>query len=300
MRDFSIDSGQNEQADLVKVLKSHGLGNDYLIIENKPFPPTPLQVVLLCDRNHGVGGDGLLSQIPASNADFGLQIHNPDGSTAEISGNGLRIFAHWLHHTQGAPARFTVATGGRVVPCQVQGDRVRLGMGRADFEPSLVPVAHAEPFIEQPLPPEISGPGGPTLRGTAVGLGNPHCVVFVDGELDALPWRTWGSRLEHHPLFPNRTNVQFARVLAPDHIEIRIHERGAGPTLASGSSACGVAAAGLRTGRTARSVRIEAPGGVLEVEIDPAWQLDLEGPVEQVGRFEPSAAFLSRWRAAGA
>ena len=300
MRDFPNGFGQNEQADLVKVLKSHGLGNDYLIIENKPFPPTPLQVVLLCDRNHGVGGDGLLSQVPASNADFGLMIHNPDGSVAEISGNGLRIYAHWLHHVRGAPDRFTVATGGRVVPCEVLGERVRLGMGRADFEPSLVPIDHPEPFIEQPLPAEITDRGGPALMGTAVGLGNPHCVVFVDDDLDALPWRAWGAHIEVHPLFPNRTNVQFARVLAPDHIEIRIHERGAGPTLASGSSACGVAAAGLRTGRTGRAVHVEAPGGVLDVEIDSSWHLSLEGPVEQVGRFEPSAAFLARWHAAGA
>jgi diaminopimelate epimerase len=300
MGDFPDENGQYAQADLVKVLKSHGLGNDYLIIENAPSPPTPIQVVLLCDRNHGVGGDGLLSLVPASDADFGLLIHNPDGSVAEISGNGLRIFAHWLHHQRGAPERFTVATGGRVVVCRVAGDRVEIDMGRADFEPAEVPLAHPEPFIERPLPPEIAGQGGPTLLATAVGLGNPHCVVFVEQDLDSLPWRDWGARIERHPLFPNRTNVQIARVLAPDHIEIRIHERGAGPTLASGSSACGVAAAGLMTGRTGRRVRIESPGGVLTVDIGPEWQLTLEGPVEQVGRFEPSAAFLARWRAAGA
>jgi diaminopimelate epimerase len=300
MGDFPRERQQNGQPDLMKVLKSHGLGNDYLIIENIPSPPSPLQVVLLCDRNHGVGGDGLLLRVPGDHADFGLRIYNPDGSLAEISGNGLRIFAHWLHHHQGAPERFTVATGGRVVPCWVQGDRVTVEMGRASFDPAEVPVRADRPFVDAPLPPEIAGADGPTLRATAVGLGNPHCVIFVDQDPGGLPWRRWGAALERHALFPNRTNVQFAQVLAPDHIRIRIHERGAGPTLASGSSACGVAAAALRTGRAGPHVRIEAPGGVLSVSIDERWMLRLEGPVEEVGVFHPSPALQRRWRAAGA
>ncbi len=294
MSDNRYDSEQNRQPDLVKILKSHGLGNDYLIVERFPSPPTPIQVVLLCDRNHGVGGDGLLFRVPARDADYGLRIFNPDGSEAEISGNGLRIFAHWLHHRQGAAERFTVSTGGRVVRCCVRGDRVRVAMGPASFAPAEVPVLHPEPFVDALLPPEIAGPEGPALRATAVGLGNPHCVLFFDEELDQLPWRRWGAHLERHPLFPRRTNVQFARVVSPDHIQVRIHERGAGPTLASGSSACGVAAAALRTGRAGSEVRIEAPGGDLSVRVDPDWELHLEGPVETVGSFEPSPAFLER------
>jgi diaminopimelate epimerase len=300
MGDFQRDSLQHGQADLVKVLKSHGLGNDYLIIENTPSPPSPLQVVLLCDRNHGVGGDGLLWGEPSEQADFGLRIYNPDGSLAEISGNGLRIFAHWLHHRRGAADRFTVATGGRVVECRVQGDEVTVQMGRASFAPAEVPVLSDEPFIDALLPAEIAGPDGPPLRGTAVGLGNPHCVIFVEQDPGALPWRRWGAALERHPLFPHRTNVQFAQVLAPDHIRIRIHERGAGPTLASGSSACGVAAAALRTGRAGRELRIEAPGGTLSVSIDADWGLRLRGPVEEVGSFQPAPALQRRWRRAGA
>ena len=300
MGEFLDDPQQNRSSELVKVLKSHGLGNDYLIIESSPPPPTPKQVVLLCDRNHGVGGDGLLLAVPAEGSDYGLRIYNPDGSIAEISGNGLRIFAHWLHHTQGAPEVFTVSTGARVVQCSVQGDQVSVAMGRAGFEPTDVPTALPFPLIDAPLPQDITGFEGPILRATAVGLGNPHCVVFFERDLDELPWREWGPRVEHHPLFPNRTNVQFARVLAPDHIQIRIHERGAGPTLASGSSACGVAAAAVRTGRAGRCVRVEAPGGDLQVTVGEDWELQLEGPVEVVGHFEPSAAFIDRWRAAGA
>jgi diaminopimelate epimerase len=282
----------------VKVLKSHGLGNDYLVSDSFPSPPAPLQVVLLCDRNHGVGGDGFLFRVASAKADFGLRIFNPDGSEAEISGNGLRIFAHWLHRHQGAPRCFSVETGGRLVRCEVNGDEVRVAMGRASFSPAEVPVLAGAPFIEQPLPPELAQPGDPPLVGTAVGLGNPHCVLFFDQDLDALPWRRWGALIERHPLFPRRSNVQFARVLSPEHVQIRIHERGAGPTLASGSSACAVAAAALRTGRCGPAVTVEAPGGSLQVRIGSDWELELEGPVEEVGSFEPSAAFMRRWRAA--
>ena len=238
-------------------------------------------------------------QVPPQGADYGLRVYNPDGSVAEISGNGLRIFAHWLHHRCAAPTRFTVSTGGRVVHCRVDGDQISVDMGRAVFAPAAVPVDAQEPFIDAPLPPEIAGPGGPPLPATAVGRGKPPTEVFVEEDPGSLPWRQWGARLETHPLFPNRTNVQFAQVLAADHIRIRIHERGAGPTLASGSSACGVAAAALRTGRAGDDVRVEAPGGDLRVRIDGDWQLRLEGPVEVVGSFEPSPAFLARWRAAG-
>ena len=298
MRNLPREDQHDGQVKSFKVLKFHGLGNDYLIIEKNPSPPTPRQVVLLCDRNHGVGGDGLLVRVPTSHADYGLQIHNPDGSIAEISGNGLRIFAHWLHHQHDAPARFTVATGGRVVGCEVDGDEVEVAMGQASFEPAQVPVQLPSPMIDAPLPTEIAGAGGPVLRATAVGLGNPHCVMFFEQDLDELPWREWGACIERHTLFPNRTNVQFARVLSPDHVEIRIHERGAGPTLASGSSACAVAAAALETGRTGPVVRVQAPGGTLSVRIGPSWQLQLRGPVEAVGHFEPADTFLARWQAA--
>ncbi len=282
----------------MEILKFHGLGNDYLIVDIPPSPPSLEQVVLLCDRNHGVGGDGVLCPGPRVEADYGLRIFNPDGSEAEISGNGLRIYAHWLHNHRGAPARFTVRVGGRIVACEVAGESVKVAMGRARFEPIDVPLARCEALIDTALEPPVHDPNEPPLLATAVGLGNPHCVMFFDQDLDTLPWRRWGARIENHPLFPNRTNVQFARVRAPDHIEIRIHERGAGPTLASGSSACGVAAAAVRTGRTGRKLRIQAPGGDLHVQVGHDWQLHLEGPVEEVGRFQPSAAFVERLRKA--
>ena len=268
--------------------KSHGLGNDYLIAEAPHPPPTAGQVRLLCDRNHGVGSDGLLWACTSARADAGLRIFNPDGSEAEISGNGLRIFAHWLHHHRGAPPDLCIEVGGRVVACRVQGDQVRVAMGHATFEPAGVPLRAHLPLIEAPLPVA-------DLRGTAVGMGNPHCVVFVEQDLDSLPWRAWGEALERHPLFPNRTNVQIARVVAEDSLEIRIWERGAGPTLASGSSACAAAAAAVRTGRCRGRIQVEAPGGVLQVGVADDWAITLEGPVEEVGAFTPAPAFQARW-----
>ncbi|MFH1464266.1 MAG: diaminopimelate epimerase [Pseudomonadota bacterium] len=267
--------------------KSHGLGNDYLIAD-LARPPTAGQVRLICDRNHGMGSDGLLWACTSERAAAGLRIYNPDGSEAEISGNGLRIFAHWLHHHRGAPQDLTVEVGGRMVACHVEGDQVRVAMGRATFVPAEVPVRAEVPFIEAPLP--VAG-----LRGTAVGMGNPHCVVFVEEALDTLPWRAWGEALERCDLFPNRTNVQIARVLAEDAIEIRIWERGAGPTLASGSSACAAAAAAVRTSRCRGRIQVEAPGGVLHVEVGEDFAITLEGPVEEVGSFTPAPALLARW-----
>jgi len=278
----------------VKLLKSHGLGNDYLVVETAPPPPTPRQVTLLCDRNKGVGGDGLLLPVPSARATAGLRVFNPDGSEAEISGNGVRIFAHWLHHRRGAPRALTVEVGGRVVACEVDGDRVRVAMGRATFAPVLIPVAAPDPLVEAPL-----RVAGTDLRVTTVGLGNPHCVVFVDRDPDALPWRAWGAALERHPLFPHRTNVQIARVLGPDALMIRVWERGAGPTLASGSSACAAAAAAVRTGRCRGRIQVTSPGGTLAVDVAEDWEIVLEGPVEEVGSFEPAPAFLARWAAAG-
>jgi diaminopimelate epimerase len=267
--------------------KSHGLGNDYLIADVEA-PPSAGQVRLACDRNRGMGSDGLLWGCASTRADAGLRIFNPDGSEAEISGNGLRIFAHWLHHHQGFSRDLTIEVGGRVVACRVDGDRVQVDMGKASFVPAEVPVRAEAPLIETPLP--VAG-----LRGTAVGMGNPHCVVFVEQDLDSLPWRAWGEALERHPLFPNHTNVQIARVLAEDSLEIRIWERGAGPTLASGSSACAAAAAAVRTGRCRGQIAVEAPGGTLQVSVGADWVLTLEGPVEEVGTFTPAPAFLARW-----
>jgi diaminopimelate epimerase len=265
----------------VQIVRSHGLGNDYLVLDGGPAVGPELARAL-CDRHRGVGGDGVLEAVHSDRADYGLRIWNPDGSTAEKSGNGLRIFARYLVDHCLAPLDFTVEVPGGVVRCTVDGASgdVRVEMGRATFVPDEIPCApglHAGEL-------EVAGQ---RLTVFPVGLGNPHCVVFVDGlasggDLDALPWRAWGRALEVHPAFPRRTNVQLARVIDRHTVDVRVWERGAGETQASGSSACAVAAVGVRLGRLHSPVAVRMPGGALEVGVDAELGLTLSGPVEEI------------------
>jgi diaminopimelate epimerase len=274
----------------MRVRRYHALGNDYLVLEEEGPALSPDRVRLLCDRHRGVGGDGVLEPLMAVGADCGLRIWNPDGSVAEKSGNGLRIFARWLVEHRGAPEDLVIALPGERAACRVQGAPgparpVRAHMGRARFEPAEVPVARA-------LRASPVAVGGALLPLTAVGLGNPHCVIFVEAALDELPWRAWGAELERSPLFPNRTNVQVARVVARDRVEARVWERGAGETAASGSSATAVVAAGRLLGLLDAAVVVEMPGGALRVEEEADGSLVLEGPVDEVGLVLPAPELL--------
>jgi len=261
------------------LFKAHGLGYDYLITDEGP-ELTPQRVRALCHRHRGPGGDGVLEPFATDRADAGIRIWNPDGSVAEKSGNGLRIASWYLHHHLGLPASHSVDTGFDIVHSTVVGDRVTVQMGRATFAPAAIPTA--EPVAERAI-----DLGDTSVEVTAVGTGNPHAVVFVATEaFDTLPWRPWGEALESHPLFPRRTNVQFAHVRSPSEVVIRIWERGAGETSASGSSSCAVVAAAVRTGRmTPGTKRVVMQGGTLTVSVDADWELTLQGPVAPVGRF---------------
>jgi diaminopimelate epimerase len=272
---------------MIPFAKGHGLGNDYLVIEEAdlPGPLTTAAIVRICDRNWGVGSDGILLRVPTSRADFGLRIFNPDGSEAEKSGNGLRIFAKYLRdHGYARRDVFTVDTPGGVVECQC---RVRDGrvtfvtveMGRATFRAPDVPMSGPDRDVVA-VPLRLGD--GTLVTATAVSVGNPHCVVFVD-RLEEETCRRLGPLIERHPAFPNRTNVQFARVHARDTLDILIWERGAGYTLASGSSSCGAASAAVRNGFCDPGrVTVRMPGGELIVHVRPDWSLKLEGPVEEV------------------
>jgi diaminopimelate epimerase len=271
----------------VKFWKAHGLGNDYLVLEAALALDAEL-VTAICDRHRGIGSDGILEPCAASlGADYGVRIWNPDGSLAEKSGNGLRIFARWLQRARAAGEDFSISTGVCKVACRATPSAVSVEMGSATFVAAEVPVLAEGELVDGPV--QLSD--GPLIA-TAVGMGNPHCVVFRSEPLDDLPWRRWGAELERHPRFPHRTNVQIARVIQPSQVEIRIHERGAGETQASGSSSCAVAAAGVRTGRLAPGrISVLMPGGELVVTVSEAGIL-LEGPVEAVGQFELEPAWL--------
>ncbi|PYN98691.1 MAG: diaminopimelate epimerase [Candidatus Rokuibacteriota bacterium] len=271
---------------MIPFAKGHGLGNDYIVLEQKSLtgPLTTAAIRRICDRNWGVGSDGILLLTPTSRADFGFRIFNPDGSEAEKSGNGLRIFAKYLwDHGHAKTPTFTVDTLGGVVECQlhVRDGRVNfvtVEMGRATFRAAEIPMTGTGDAVNLPL--RLAD--GTQLTITAVSVGNPHCIVFVD-HLDERECRRLGPLIEEHPAFPNRTNVQFARVAARDALDILIWERGAGYTLASGSSSCGAAAAAVKNGRCDHGrVRVSMPGGELAVHVRPDWSLRLEGPVEEV------------------
>jgi diaminopimelate epimerase len=254
--------------------KYHGLGNDYLVLEQGML--TPERVVEVCDRHTGIGSDGILEMMPSQQADVGLRIWNPDGSVAEKSGNGLRIFARWLVDCRDATDDLSIELSCGIVRCQVDDEMVTVQMGQATFDAAAIPSTEAMIFSPRPV-------GEVVLPLTAVGVGNPHCVVFLETDLDGLPWREWGAALERSPLFPNRTNVQFARVIDGSTIEARIWERGAGETSASGSSACAIAAAAVRMEHCSGTVQVRMPGGVLEVTVGRDYALILRGPVSYVG-----------------
>ncbi|HSE94066.1 MAG TPA: diaminopimelate epimerase, partial [Methylomirabilota bacterium] len=263
---------------MIPFAKGHGLGNDYLVMEQRDLPASlsARAIARICDRNRGVGSDGILLLVPSARADFGLRIFNPDGSEAEKSGNGLRIFAKYLwDHGHAKQATFTVDTKGGVVECQLHVrdghvNFVTVEMGRATFHAAEVPMTGP---AGEAVGVALALRDGAALTVTAVSVGNPHCVVFVD-RLDEGETRRLGPQLETHAAFPNRINVQFARVVARDALEILIWERGAGFTLASGSSSCGAAAAAVRTGRCDHGrVAVRMPGGELAVHVRPDWSL---------------------------
>jgi len=282
-----------------RFVKAHALGNDYLVVESQalPFPLTPEAIRRICDRHLGVGSDGILVHVTSHRADFGLRIYNPDGSEAEKSGNGLRIFAKYLYdHGFTRSTHFTVETPGGIVTCalEVAGGRVTqvtVDMGEASFwSPRIPMVGPPREVVDEPVEVE-----GEALRITALTVGNPHCVVFVE-DLEGVDLRWLGPALERHPAFPQRTNVQFAQVVGRDEVRIRIWERGAGETLASGSSACAVAAACVRLGLTGPDVAVEMPGGTLRIHVGESFFLRMTGPATEVYRGEFSAEFVEALR----
>ncbi len=267
------------------IVKSHALGNDYLVLDPSAltFALTPQAIQRICDRHLGAGSDGILALVPSARADFGLRIYNPDGSEAEKSGNGLRIFAKFLYdHGYTDRTVFTVDTPGGIagITLHLANGRIEqmtLDVGRATFHSTEIPVAGPPREVVD----EIIEVGDQKLEITAVSVGNPHCVVFVP-DLELIDLHRLGPLLETHPLFPKRTNVQFAQVVARDRVQILIWERGVGETMASGTSASAVAAASVREDMTDREMTVSAPGGDLRVTVGEDWSIRMTGPASEV------------------
>jgi diaminopimelate epimerase len=279
--------------------RGHGLGNDYVVMDPKAlsFKLTPKNIALICNRNWGLGSDGILALVPSRKADFGLRIFNPDGSEAEKSGNGLRIFARYLHATgKTRKKHFTVETKGGLVTIELHLDRqgdatvVTVDMGQATFKSAALPCTlPADELIQQPI-----DAAGRSFTFTGVSVGNPHCVVFRPA---SEPWSredllALGPALEHHAIFPKRTNVQLAIPTGSNDISILIWERGAGETQASGSSSCAAASVAVRLGLVKSPVTVKMPGGTLYIEVAQDFRLTMQGPVAEVARGTLSPSFV--------
>ncbi len=271
----------------LRFFKYHALGNDYLVLDpaDAPRAPKTKDVVRICHRNFGLGSDGILyGPLKTKKAGFGLRIYNPDGSEAEKSGNGLRIFARYLWDKKRVREKpFTVHTPGGVVTCAVSanGRQITVAMGRVSFDSRAIPVSVRPP--REMLNQEIEV-GGRRWRYCAATVGNPHCVLPLDEISPALAHQ-FGPQFETNPIFPNRTNVQFLKVLDRANIQIEIWERGAGYTLASGSSSSAAAAVAHRLGLCDGDITVHMPGGKLKIQIAPDYAITMTGPATRVGVF---------------
>lgn len=263
--------------------KYHALGNDYLVMDglDDEIAWNEKRIRTLCHRNFGVGSDGILLQTrPKAGGAFAVRIFNPDGSEAEKSGNGIRIFSRYLWDIGAVQGdEFDIETlGGRVrAIVRNSGREVQVEMGAVSFSSAQIPVAgpHREVINETVTA------GDRTFTFCAATIGNPHCVIPL-AEVNSALAKEYGPLLEVHPLFPRRTNVQFLRVLDRNRIQIEIWERGAGYTLASGSSSSAAAAVAYRLGLTDRTVRVQMPGGEILIEISAGFSILMTGAVTKV------------------
>lgn len=264
----------------MKFKKYHALGNVYLVVEptDSLIETGEEFIKRICSHNYGVGSDGLLiGPFSSPIADFGLRIFNPDGSEAEKSGNGLRIFCRYLwDNALVSDQQFSIETKGGIVLAKVlnQGQRVQVEMGAVSFLSRDIPITGQ--LREVLLEPVLVC--GQALSYSAATIGNPHCVV-ISNEISEKMAKTLGPWLEIHENFPNRTNVQFVKILNKNSIRIEIWERGAGYTLASGSSSCAAAAVAYKLGLCSNKISVAMPGGEIDIEISSDLKVTMQGPV---------------------
>lgn len=268
----------------MKFIKMHGLGNDFVFLDHFSVIPDgdvdyPELAKKLCHRQFGVGGDGLAVILPSQIADARMRIFNPDGSEPEMCGNAIRCCARYVYD-QGIVKHdpILVETLAGVLKLnlfikdhQVQG--VRVDMGEPILRSDLIPVlSQGEPVVGQSL--EVLGK---TFLFTAVSMGNPHCVIFVD-DYSTLDFERFGPAIEKHSLFPRKTNVEFIQVNSPRELTMKVWERGAGPTLACGTGACASTVAAVLNQKTERAVTVHLPGGDLLIEWGPDNHVYMTGP----------------------
>ncbi len=237
-------------------MKMHGLGNDFVVLDGRAraIEVSPKLAMALGDRHRGIGFDQLALIAPGK-GDAHLTFWNSDGSTSGACGNATRCIARYLMDETGQDHLHLTTERGDLYARDAGGGLTSVNMGAPQLDWQGIPLAEAMDTLELPVE------GAPT----ATGMGNPHCTFFVE-DAEAIPLEQFGPRYEHHPLYPQRTNVQVVSVIGPDHLRMRVWERGVGITLASGSSSCAVAVAAARRGLTGRKVQIDLDGGSMQVE----------------------------------
>ncbi|KAI7846034.1 hypothetical protein COHA_000571 [Chlorella ohadii] len=277
----------------IKFAKYQGLGNDFILVDNRHQAEpviSPEQAVKLCDRNFGIGGDGVIFALPAQNGtDYSMRIFNSDGSEPEMCGNGIRCLARFVADVDGSqPRQYKVHTlAGLIQPALLADGQVCVDMGEpilkaADVPTTLQPT-QGEAVVQQRLNVD-----GKDWLFTCVSMGNPHAITYglADGtsiKVDELDLARIGPMFEHNAVFPARTNTEFVEVLTPSHVRMHVWERGAGRTLACGTGACATVVAGVLEGKTERKCQVDLPGGPLHIE----WResdnhIYMTGPAELV------------------
>ncbi|KZV35058.1 diaminopimelate epimerase, chloroplastic [Dorcoceras hygrometricum] len=284
----------HKESGILHFVKYHGLGNDFILVDNRNrIEPkiTPEQAVKLCDRNFGVGADGVIFVLPGTNGtDYTMRIFNSDGSEPEMCGNGVRCFARFIAELENLHGKqsFTVHTdAGLMFPKFKEDGKVRVDMGEPILNASEVPTK-LPPNKNQSVVKAKLDVDGVSWNVTCVSMGNPHCVTFgteaiEDLRVDELDLAQIGPKFERNDMFPARTNTEFVQVFSPSHLKMRVWERGAGATLACGTGACAVVVAAVLEGRAGRICRVDLPGGPLDIE----WREEdnhiyMTGPAEVV------------------
>ncbi|MBP0018695.1 MAG: diaminopimelate epimerase [Cyanobacteria bacterium SBLK] len=272
----------------IEFTKYHGLGNDFILIDNRHASEpliSPDRAIALCDRNFGIGGDGVIFALPSENdTDYTMRIFNSDGSEPEMCGNGIRCLARFLGELEGreTPGRaYRIHTlAGTMLPQIEAGGRVKVDMGLPQLLAGEIPTTLTEgdrQVIDRPL--EVAGR---TWRVTCVSMGNPHCITFVPNA-DAISLADIGPQFEHHSAFPQRTNTEFIEIIKNNYIKMRVWERGAGATLACGTGACATVVAGVLNRKCDRKTTVELPGGCLDIHWDEeTGRVYMSGPAEKV------------------
>ncbi|MFN4860698.1 MAG: diaminopimelate epimerase [Pseudanabaena sp.] len=267
--------------------KYHGLGNDFVLIDNRHSAEpilTPEQAEKWCDRNFGIGADGIIFLLNADKSKHRMRIYNSDGSEPEMCGNGIRCLAKFMQDLDiptTIEGKYPIQTGAGLIVPQMDADgQITVDMGKPFLTAAEIPTtlgASDQKVVNLPL--EV---GGKTWNVTTVSMGNPHCMIFVD-DVDSIPLAEIGVLFEHHPVFPKRTNTEFVEVVNRGYVKMRVWERGAGATLACGTGACATVVAGVLNDLCDRICTVNLPGGDLKITwSDESDRLLMTGPAQLV------------------